>query len=82
MDERLIGEMQSDIWHLKEGQAEVRGEIGDIKRNISEINVTTAEIKTLLNGKGSGAVPTKWLVLTTLILAAILAVVLGVPIPG
>jgi len=85
--DKIVAGLQIDIGYLKDGQVEVRGDIKEIRSDIAKINITTAQIKTLLNGgkKEDGIIadiiPVKWLTWTIVGLVLILATVLGINLP-
>jgi len=81
--DKIVAGLQIDIGYLKDGQVEVRGDIKEIRSDIAKINITTAQIKTLLNGrkKEEGIIPVKWLTWTIVGLVLILATVLGINLP-
>ena len=82
----IIAVVKKDVEYLKEGHAEVREDIKKIQENVSKINVTTAEIKLLLNGgkkpeSSPGIIENKVVMWVILGLTAIIAGLLGVSLP-
>ena len=80
--------MRSDIDHLKEWEMESRTDIKKIRDDIGVINVTTAEIKAMLNGKKPNGDNGKWMLpmgklplFIILALIIIIAALIGVDLP-
>ena len=83
--ETTIALMGADMEYLKTGQIEFKEEVKEMREDIGNISVTTAEIKTLvLNGRGkkeNGSVSNKVLVWVIVGLTSIIMGILGLSIP-